>query len=130
VEEMKYCGIDITIENPAGSTRVGDKWTQVMRHDYGYVDNTIAVDGDEVDCFVGPNKTSNRFFIVRQIDPITGNFDEYKLMFGFTDLMEAMAAYRANYQTGWRGFGSIQEEFVTNFKTWYHRSLQEMYASA
>lgn len=127
---MKAFGLSIVIENIRGSWRYGKYWSQLMENDYGYIENTIGVDGDEVDCFIGSNMVSNKFFAIRQINTLTGDLDEYKIMLGFNSMDEAYQAYLANYQPGWKGFGSIREDYVNNFRNWYNRSLEEIYAKA
>ncbi|EJX10849.1 hypothetical protein EVA_00451, partial [gut metagenome] len=48
---------DISIENPAGSTRSGvdangKKWETKMQNTYGYMRGTEGVDGDHIDVFL------------------------------------------------------------------------------
>lgn len=125
---MQAFGLNITIENPKGSIRYGHKWQQVMHNDYGYIDNTIAVDGDELDCFIGPNLDSKNIYIVEQLDPNTDLFDEYKVMLGFNNSNEAREAYMSNYKTGWQGFNYIIERDIFNFMDWYKANTGFLYA--
>lgn len=118
---IEFQGIPIHIENPKGSERRGRNWTQVMAHDYGYICKTKANDGDELDCFIGPNKDSPHVYIVTQIKPNTGQFDEYKVLFGFNDSLDANRGYLANYELGWRGLGRIEHIPLEDFDSWYFR---------
>lgn len=115
-------GMDITIENPKGSKRSGiDKegkpWEVEMNNAYGYFKRTEGKDGDHVDVFIGEHPTSEKVFVVDQVDE-KGAFDEHKVMMGFNSKEEAAAAYNANYSQGWKGLGAITEMGVDEFKAW------------
>lgn len=121
-------GLEITVENPAGSSRSGTsrdgrKWSTLMRHHYGYIRGTVGAEGeDSVDCFVNPeNPETFMVYVVIQNDPATGNFDEYKCMLGFRTKAEAEKAYLSNYEKGWKGFGGILSMTIGQFKTWLAR---------
>lgn len=99
----KWHGLTLAIENKAGTTRSGKKpngaaWHTKMLHDYGFVDNSEGVDGDEVDCFVGPDLAAPDVFVVHQnaVDDWE-NYDEDKCMIGFASLAAARAAFLGNY---------------------------------
>ncbi len=117
-------GLDIAIENPAGSERSGvnrdgKKWTSKMRHHYGYFKGTRGRDKDHLDVFLGPDpENADKVFIVNQTSQATGSFDEHKIMWGFETEDEARAAYLSNYEEGWQGLGSICTLFVDEFKDW------------
>jgi hypothetical protein len=117
---MKVQGMDISIENKKGSTRSGaDKdgheWHTEMHYDYGYIRGTVGVDKDHLDCYVGPNPESEIAYIVNQNDPVTGKFDEQKVMLGFNSEVEAKAAYLKQYdRPGF--FGDIVKMDIDTFK--------------
>ena len=120
---LKLQGLDIALENPKGSTRSGtDKdgkaWQSTMAHDYGYIKRTLGADGDHVDVFIGDRPDSETVYVVDQVDPKTGKFDEHKVMMGFADEQAAQAGYLANYEKGWKGLGSIKAMPVEEFKRW------------
>lgn len=120
---LKLQGLDIALENPKGSTRSGtDKdgkaWQSTMAHDYGYIKRTLGADGDHVDVFIGDRPDSETVYVVDQVDPKTGKFDEHKVMMGFADEQAAQAGYLANYEKGWKGLGSIKAMPVEAFKRW------------
>ncbi|MFM4984812.1 LPD38 domain-containing protein [Aeromonas veronii] len=120
---LKLQGLDIALENPKGSTRSGtDKdgkaWQSTMAHDYGYIKRTLGADGDHVDVFIGEQPDSETVYVVDQVDPKTGKFDEHKVMMGFADEQAAQAGYLANYEKGWKGLGSIKAMSVEEFKRW------------
>lgn len=127
---MKLHGLNIVIENPKGTLRHGPKWIQYMSDHYGYIAGTEAIDGDEVDCFVGPNPQSRKMFVVEQVNPETQKFDEYKVMLGYATITQAKEAYMRNYQKGWQGFRHIQEHPIAYFKKWYKETKTLMVQNA
>jgi hypothetical protein len=99
---MKFQGLDISIENERGSVRRGEDangrpWATFMHIPYGYIKTTEGVDGDHVDCYIGPNWNSMLVFIIHQQDPITKKYDEDKCMLGFNTEQEARKAYERQY---------------------------------
>ncbi|WP_373835406.1 LPD38 domain-containing protein [Bacteroides heparinolyticus] len=118
-------GFDITIENPKGSTRSGvdesgKAWSITMQNDYGYFKRSEGKDGDQIDVFIGNNPESGKIFVVDQVNPETGVFDESKVMLGFNSKEEAKNAYLSNYEEGWQGLGSITETDAEYFKEWLY----------
>ncbi|MDM5138438.1 hypothetical protein OB959_01310 [Aeromonas bestiarum] len=116
-------GLDIALENPKGSTRSGTDqdgkaWQSTMAHDYGYIKRTLGADGDHVDVFIGDQPDSGTVYVVDQVDPKTGKFDEHKVMMGFADEQAARAGYLANYEKGWKGLDTIKAMPVDEFKVW------------
>lgn len=100
---MKYFGMDISLENKAGDVREGTDadghaWKRTMHFDYGYVRGTEGVDGDHLDVYIGPDTTNAReAYIVHQLDPVTGKYDEDKVMLGFSSQTQAKTAYLKQY---------------------------------
>ncbi len=117
-------GMPVTIENPAGSIRSGvdeggNPWETKLAHHYGYFKRTEGKDGDQVDVFVGPDLESGKAFIVDQVDPRTGEFDEHKVLIGFNGEAEAKEGYLDNYdETGKGRIGKITETTVESLKKW------------
>ncbi|WP_050490061.1 LPD38 domain-containing protein [Aeromonas jandaei] len=116
-------GMDIALENPKGSTRSGTDndgkaWQSTMAHDYGYIKRTMGADGDHVDVFIGDKPDSEMVYVVDQVDPKTGKFDEHKVMMGFADEQAARDGYLANYEKGWKGLSAIKAMPMEEFKNW------------
>ena len=118
-------GLDVSIESPKGSTRRGVtkdgvKWETKMKNSYGYIRNAARseADGDHVDVFIGTHPDSEVVFVIDQIEPSTGKFDEHKCMVGFLNEKDARDAYAANYQKGWKGFDAITSLTMDQFKKW------------
>ena len=123
VGRVRLYGMDLSIENPAGSVRAGvDKagqpWENTIQHHYGYIRGTVGADKDHIDTFIGPNHDSDKVFVVDQVDPETGKFDEHKVMMGFDSLDQARDAYQANYAPNWTGGRNVSETTVAGFKGW------------
>lgn len=111
-------GVDISIENPAGSHR-RPEWPPLTLA-YGYFKGTLGHDGDHVDVFLSPDArdTSLPVFVVNQRDPATGKFDEHKVMMGFKTAKDARAGYLSNYEPGWKGLASIRKMYWPEFRHW------------
>lgn len=124
--KVKLNGMVIAVENPRGTIRQGMdidgvKWSSKMPHHYGYIKGVKGADGDELDCFLGPNFKADKVYVINQNDPHTGEFDEHKCMMGFDDADAAKAAYEQSYQKDWKGFGDMIECSLQDFKTWISR---------
>lgn len=120
---VEIAGLQIAIENPAGSIRSGvsedgTTWQTEMKHHYGYIENTLGSDGDEIDVFVKAGLThfNGKVFIVRQLDK-NGEFDEHKLVLGADNADEAKQIYLSNYKDDWTGFGDIEEISISELKS-------------
>lgn len=126
VGRTRIAGLDISIENPQGSTRrgtdpEGNPWETPMRHHYGYIRGTAAADGDKLDVFVVPGTPEDYrgpVFVVDQIDPSTGRFDEHKVVLGARDEADAEAIYRSNYTADWQGMAAITRLPMGAFRAW------------
>ena len=93
-----------------------------MHNTYGYIRGTEGTDGDHIDVFLSDNPTSGNVYVVDQVNPSTGEFDEHKVMYGFATEEEARQAYLSNYSDGWQGLGNITEVSREDFKKWVESS--------
>ncbi|MFY3305224.1 hypothetical protein ACOTEY_28990 [Achromobacter xylosoxidans] len=126
VGRTRVAGLDISIENPEGSERRGTSpdgtaWANRMAGHYGYIRRTEGADGDQVDVFVRPGTApdfSGPIFVIDQVDPARGGFDEAKVMLGYDTRDDAERAYRASYSPDWRGMGKVTQMDVPTFKRW------------
>jgi hypothetical protein len=121
---IKIQGLEIAIENPKGSVRSGtspdgSKWESQLPVHYGYVKRTEGADGDQVDVFVGDNPKSEKVWVIDQLDPKTGEFDEHKAVMGVDSTMQALKAYTGSYSdNGARRIGAVTQMSVDEFKAW------------
>ena len=140
--KVRIRGLEVAIENPKGSIRSGNDssgtpWSVEMANHYGYIKTHISeADGDHVDCFIGPQPDSEIVFVVNQTKaPAWKQFDEHKVMIGFTSSEKAKRAYLANFSEGWQGFDSIVPMTMDQFKEWLEHGdtgvrVVEKYAKA
>ena len=111
-------GLNISIENPAGSKR-RPEWPVLKSH-YGYLKGTIGKDKDHIDVFIKPGTPTDytgQVFVVDQTNK-DGGFDEHKVMLGWDNEKAARAGYLENYTNGWKGLGAITETSIDDFKAW------------
>jgi len=118
---VRLHGLDIAIENPKGSWRRGSSregvpWKTKMKAHYGYIKRTEGNDGDHLDVFIGPDLLTDNVWVVNQVNPRTGLFDEHKVILGCATKEKARELYLANYQEGWRGLGSIYRADIHDFR--------------
>lgn len=135
-DHVKWNGLDISIENRAGTERSGTDrdgkpWSVTMPAHYGYIKRTEGNDGDHVDIYIGDLPDSQRVFVVDQVNADTGKFDEHKVIAGVSNQAEAEALYDAGFSDG-RGperRSAITEMTVDEFKTWLKKGSQKKEAS-
>jgi phage-related protein (TIGR01555 family) len=118
--KIKWHGLDISIENKAGTKRHGvdpdgHPWSVTLMHDYGYLRGTRGVDGDHVDCFLGPDPRSEIVYVIHTMKaPLFVELDEDKCMLNFPTEASARAAFFANYDRP-EHFGSLERVPVGAF---------------
>lgn len=114
---VRISGLDVTIENPKGSTRrskadAPKPWEVTMPAHYGYIKGTTGADGDHVDLFIGDKGDNGRFWIINQTTPDGKTFDEHKVVTGVDSADEAVALYKASFADGFgeKVFHSVTRE--------------------
>jgi hypothetical protein len=123
-------GFDITIETPkevvrTGKDKDGEVWSTQMKAHYGEFTDTAGKDGDGVDVFIGDHPESATVFVIDQVNPDTGMFDESKVMLGFKDIAGAKAAYLGSYEKGWNGLSAITPVGIEDFKAWLYDGARQ-----
>lgn len=128
---LSFGGYDYTVETPKGVTRSGKDeqgkpWSVTMHDTYGYILGKIGVDGDHIDMFINDAADLDTFdgnvYVVDQVNPETGEFDEHKVMYGYPDEAAATEAYLANYSKGWKGLGKVTAVPKATFDKWLESS--------
>lgn len=128
---LSFGGYDYTVETPKGVTRSGKDeqgkpWSVTMHDTYGYILGKIGVDGDHIDMFINDAADLDTFdgnvYVVDQVNPETGEFDEHKVMYGYTSEEAATEAYLANYSKGWKGLGKVTSVPKATFDKWLESS--------
>ena len=128
---LSFGGYDYTVETPKGVTRSGKDeqgkpWSVTMHDTYGYILGKIGVDGDHIDMFINDAADLDTFdgnvYVVDQVNPETGEFDEHKVMYGYPDEAAATKAYLSNYSKGWKGLGKVTAVSKATFYKWLESS--------
>lgn len=128
---LTFGGYDFTLETPKGTTRSGKDeqgkpWSVTMHDTYGYIKGKIGVDGDHIDMFINDNADLDDFngnvYVVDQVNPETGEFDEHKVMYGYPSEEAATEAYLANYSKDWKGLGKVTAVSKATFDKWLESS--------
>lgn len=128
---LSFGGYDFTVETPKGATRSGKDeqgkpWSVIMHDTYGYILGKIGVDGDHIDMFINDAADLDSFdgnvYVVDQVNPETGEFDEHKVMYGYPSEEAATEAYLANYSKGWKGLGKVTAVPKATFDKWLESS--------
>ena len=128
---LTFGGYNFTVETPKGVTRSGKDeqgkpWSVTMHDTYGYILGKIGVDGDHIDMFINDAADLDTFdgnvYVVDQVNPETGEFDEHKVMYGFPDEAAATKAYLSNYSKGWKGLGKVTAVPKAIFDKWLESS--------
>lgn len=117
-ETFSFRGLEVCVEKLAGGLRHG----RPLLMDYGYFPGVPAPDGDDLDVFVGPYAEdehadeSDMVYIVHQISPDTGRYDEDKVFIGCRSAIEVKKTYLLQYSQG--HFGALSaipvDYFVDN----------------
>ena len=128
---LSFGGYDYTVETPKGVTRngkdeQGKPWSVTMHDTYGYILGKIGVDGDHIDMFINDAADLDTFdgnvYVVDQVNPETGEFDEHKVMYGYPSEEAATEAYLANYSKDWKGLGKVTSVPKATFDKWLESS--------
>lgn len=120
--KMQAAGLGVSVENRRGSIRewlnkeTGENGTTRMQHPYGYFKGTLGVDGDHLDCFVGPWLEAPDVHVITTLKaPDFAEVDEQKCMVGFPDARVAKRVFMKHYDDP-RFFGSMETWPVEEFK--------------
>lgn len=115
---------NISIETGVGGTRRGtdadgQPWEVQMPAAYGRIKGTKGADGQPLDIYIGPAPTNPMVYVIDQIDPKTGKFDEHKIMAGFASPIDALRHYDAAFTGGGRDrIGGVTPLTADQFKAW------------
>ncbi|MEO8391230.1 PLxRFG domain-containing protein [Polaromonas sp.] len=122
---LNFDGLDLTIENPEGSSRTGTDpdgkpWTVDMTAHYGYVKRTTGADGEQVDVYLSANPVAGAPVFVFDQQGLDGKFDEHKAVLGVATQVEAEAVYDAHFSdgSGPKRRAAMTQMSVAEFKDW------------
>lgn len=123
---VRLHGLDFTIETPSGALRRGvgrdgEPWSSVMPAHYGYLRRSKpGADGEAIDAYVGPHPHEETAWVIDQLDPETGEFDEHKLFVGFASLPAVIATYRSAFSDGKADarIGAVHRVSIAGLRAW------------
>lgn len=93
---LPWGGLPIEQEYAPGDVRAGvgpdGPWAVMMTCGYGFIRDTSSDDGEPVDVYLGPDPLAPTAYLVQQLRS-DGSPDEPKVLLGWIDEDEALAAY-------------------------------------
>lgn len=95
-------GLPVSVETEAGQVREAPdgSFKAKLKHAYGYIRGTIGADGDQMDILIGPYHRRNIAYVIEQVNPQTGKFDEHKVVVGAENQEEAAEIYDSMFSDG------------------------------
>ena len=139
--DLTFAGIPVTIEHEAGERRQirnerGELvYDRRLKAPYGYLRNTLSVDGDELDLIIGPAENAPFVYWIQMRDlgpDVEARQDEPKIMLGWQSESSAIRAFEDMYAPGW--LDSIEEiplaEFIERLEEANGQILEEVGAFA
>lgn len=100
---VSFQKLPIQIENEVGSTRTGidpvtgNAFMNKFTHAYGYIGNTVGLDGDPIDVFLGDNENATHAYVIDAEELVGKGISEKKVFLGFNSEAEATKAFLENY---------------------------------
>lgn len=118
MQEFTVQGLPIVIETKAGNWRHGKDFKVMMPADYGYIKGALGADGDDMDCYIGPDIHSKNVFVVHQSKLDEDGFDEHKCMIGYNNVADAVADYYRGHHRASEIFMQVEPMTIDKFKSW------------
>lgn len=114
IRKTEVAGIPVNIERPKGVIKLfPEGYTQFYKSDYGSTPLAKGVDGDPLDVFVGPSKSSDHVFVVDKMkDKDHSAFDEHKVLLGFRNKSDARECAKFHL---WGTDGKIRDMGIDAF---------------
>jgi len=111
-------GENISVETGKGEVR--EPYDVKVKAHYGYIRGTVGKDGDHIDTYIGPKGETGKIFVMNQLTPGVGSFDEHKVFMGFDSKRAALDAYEKSFddKSAWKREGGIVELNKNQFKDW------------
>lgn len=97
---LRWNNLSVGVEYLPGSVRFpGRKYSKKLRSGYGHLRGYKGNDREALDCYIYPGllksepEGSDRIFLITQLSPEDGDFDEYKVLIGYASVKAARDAY-------------------------------------
>lgn len=111
-----FSQLPITVEYGVGSRKkLKSGMSDPFQYPYGFIEQTKTADGEALDCYIGPNEKASHAYLIKQMKPDSGKFDEIKCMLGFDSVYDASKAYLDHYKDQ-RFFGGVIPLEMNEFK--------------
>jgi mannose-6-phosphate isomerase-like protein (cupin superfamily)/intein/homing endonuclease len=112
-KKVEIQGVPIWLEWLKGETRLYKKgkvvkYERLMKADYGYIPETKDSDGEDIDVYLGPDRSSTMAYVIRQMKKSDGTFDEHKVMLGYPSEKAARDSYDYHMGGTKEFFGGIK----------------------
>lgn len=125
-KRYSFAGLPIAVENPVGSIRLWPGGSTKMSADYGFVEGYLGGDGEELDCYIGPDEAASEVYVVHQLRaPDFRAHDEDKIFLGFPSANAAKACFLAHRNDGLQAFGGMSVIPLDRFKAKLARRAPE-----
>ena len=111
-------GFDIMIETPRGAVR--PPWQAPLPADYGFLVGTKGADGEPVDVFLGTQHDSSKIWVLDQLWPDSGVFDEHKVFVGYSSRPLVLRDFQRAFSDGLGAarVGNVREMTLQQFNDW------------
>lgn len=110
---IRWNGLAIGLEYAPGAVRFPGRYAHRMKSGYGHLRGMAGDDRKALDCYIhprlldSPEDAPTAIWAIDQIDPGTGEHDEFKWMLGYRSAREATDAYLAEMPSS-EYFGGIR----------------------
>lgn len=109
--DILYQNIPIHIETDVGEVRKHKHGETTMYYPYGCIKNTVGIDGEEIDCFIGNNPYAPNVYIIK----LAKADREEKTFLGWNTKEEAIMVFLAHYNSQ-NFLGEVTELPIQIFK--------------
>lgn len=116
-------GFKILIEYKKGdkkrgiNRKTGKPWVKEFFIHYGFLENAIGSDGDNLDVYVVPRAKSNKpIFVFHNLNPEGTAFDEDKVFMGCNNLDQAKLLWRMHVHAPNKMWGGVCEFSTQEFR--------------
>jgi mannose-6-phosphate isomerase-like protein (cupin superfamily) len=120
-KKVEIQGVPVWLEWLKGETRLYKKgkvvkYERLMKADYGYIPETKDSDGEDIDVYLGPDRSAATSYVIRQMKKSDGTFDEHKVMLGYASEKDARDSYDYHMGGTKEFFGGIKPVPVSALK--------------
>jgi hypothetical protein len=123
---LVFHGLPVMIEFNPGDVKKGKDYEQVYKYPYGFIPFTKEEDGECIDVYLGRDYDALDVYVVDQLTK-DGDYDEPKIMLGFSSEEDAESAYKESMPE-W-AYGGIAPMSLNEFEDYVMDSHAPIIAS-